>query len=253
MLAPKAAHVLGLTAFERPITEVGGLQGEWLEYATVDSCWLFKSCTILQFIFKGALLANTSIIILPLHRRLHQWLQSLFCVVGFFTTISLDFTSAGFHLSTDPPFPHPFGLGLHEYSPFRCISPCLGSRCSRPEKQKKHIGCGWCGLHNHKMYIYMYICDPGLDMQSMTITFRLRPPCGLVATPSAKIRLGHISWWWLIFFLDLFVHLSVHTVSNVIYNLYGLWHTSKQCICTKSIAWADMFSLNSLSGKGAGI
>ena len=157
MLAPKAAHVLGLTAFERPITEVGGLQGEWLEYATVDSCWLFKSCTILQFIFKGALLANTSIIILPLHRRLHQWLQSLFCVVGFFTTISLDFTSAGFHLSTDPPFPHPFGLGLHEYSPFRCISPCLGSRCSRPEKQKKHIGCGWCGLHNHKMYIYIYV------------------------------------------------------------------------------------------------
>lgn len=50
-----------------------------IAYPTFDSFWLFKSCTILQFIFKGALLANTSIIILSLHRRLHQWLQSLFC------------------------------------------------------------------------------------------------------------------------------------------------------------------------------
>ncbi len=70
--------------------------------------------------------------------------------------------------------------------------------------------------------------------QSMTISFPLRPPCGLVATPSAEIRLGHICLLWLIYFFDLFVHLSVLTVSNVIYtyNLYCLWNTSKQCICT---------------------
>lgn len=84
MLAPKAAHVLGLTAFERPITEVGGLQGEWLQYATVDSFWLFKSWPFCNSFSKAPSFRKTSIIILPLHRRLHQWLQSFFCVLGFF-------------------------------------------------------------------------------------------------------------------------------------------------------------------------
>ena len=108
-------------------------------------------------------------------------------------------------------------------------------------------------LHN---IIYIYNLFHSLTCRVWLLLFH----CGLVATPSPKIRRGHIRLWWLIFFLDLFVHLSVLPVSNGIYNLYYLWHTSIQCICTnilgkdeKSIAWADMFSLNSLSGKGAGI
>lgn len=65
------------------------------------------------------------------------------------------------HLSTDPPFPHPFGLGLHEYSPFRCISPCLGSRCSRPwvEKQKNILDAVDAGSTiTYNIYIYT-ICS----------------------------------------------------------------------------------------------
>ena len=146
--------------------------------------------------FNCALLANTSMII-------------TFLV-----------SCAGFHLSTDPPLPHPFGIGLHEYSPFRCISPCLGSWCLRP----------WVAQRSKRTYWKRLM----RVAQSMTISFPLRPPCGLVPTPSAEIRLGHICLLWLIYFFDLFVRLSVLTVSNVIYtyNLYYLRNTSKQCICT---------------------